>query len=688
MKKMYFLLCIMLFAATAKTQIISIKSNYGDPQGASLGNRVIFINGATGDIGSTDGTVAGTVDIPSSTVVIASNSASRLNNKVVFAGSSAASGTEMWISDGTIAGTILLKDINPGPTGSAPEGGSDGYIVIGNTVYFTANDGTNGIALWKTDGTTVGTVMVKDLNSVAINFPSNIGTPVNNTLFFTANTGTNGLELWKSDGTNSGTVMVKEINPSGSTSFSQTFTSNGTYMFFIADNGTSGNEIWRTDGTSAGTIMLIDFPGGSGFNLSMGGSNDWSYQFFNNILYFHPSGTAVSGSKMYKTDGSIAGTSMVIDFNPGFSSYLDILSSIDIGTKFYFSANGELFSSDGTLAGTSMVKDINPGSQGSNPVIFRPRETLGDESVPGLFAGGRFFFKADNGTNGYELWVSDGTNAGTFMVKDIFAGATGAIPNNNDDYFYTKYAFFVNADNGSNGVEMWQTDGTLAGTFMVSDIYAGTNTSSPQFFGVAEATNRLVFRSTDATGADINALTTAVVPFPLTLTAFNATLTGNDVLLTWTTEQEVNFSHFNIQRSITGSDFITIASVNATGNGMSGKYQYLDKQPGKAGAYYYRLQMNDKDGKQTYSKIAAVKLSSTFSIEVTNTKETAYIRLNEVNGMVNLKLIGSNGTTYATKSRQVINGELISISIGNLPAGIYIVVVDYEGLTKTHRIMK
>lgn len=687
MKKMYILICLLLGVTVAKTQIISIKSNFGDPQGASLGNRVVFINGATGDIGSTDGTIAGTIDIPASTVIIASNNASRIDNKVVFAGFSAATGTEMWISDGTIAGTFLLKDINPGVTGSNPQGGQEGYAVVGNTVYFTADDGTNGIALWKTDGTPAGTVMVKDLNSTALNFPINIGTPANNTLFFTANTGSSGLELWKSDGTNSGTVMVKDINPAGSTSFSQTFTSNGAYTYFVADNGTSGYELWRTEGTSSGTIMLNDFPGGSGFNISMGGSYDWVFHFFNNNLYFHPSGPAASGTKMYKTDGSVAGTSLVMDFTSGGPSFIDLSEAVDIGSKFYFPANGELYGSDGTQAGTSMLKDINPGAATSNPRIFLPEENLGSGYVPGLFAGGRFFFKADNGTNGDELWVSDGTSTGTFMLKDIFPGASGSIPNNSDQNFYTKYAFFFTADNGINGGELWTTDGTSAGTVMVSDLYAGSNSSDIQFFGVAEATNRLVFRSTDASGADINALTTAVVPFPISLTAFNGALNGNDILLSWKTEQEVNFSHFNIQRSVTGAEFSTIGRVDRNTIG-TGNYQYIDKQTGKAGVYYYRLQMTDNDGKYTYSKTVSVKLRSTFNIEVINTKQTAFIRLNEVNGTINIKLVGSNGNVYSTTSHKISNGELVNLSIGNLATGIYIIAVEYNGITKTHRFMK
>ena len=82
---------------------------------------------------------------------------------------------------------------------------------VGNALYFRADDGTNGEELWKSDGTASGTVMVKDINSGSSgSYPSGL-TAVGNTLYFTADDGTNGEELWKSDGTASGTVMVKDI---------------------------------------------------------------------------------------------------------------------------------------------------------------------------------------------------------------------------------------------------------------------------------------------------------------------------------------------------------------------------------------------------------------------------------------------------------------------------------------------
>jgi trimeric autotransporter adhesin len=110
-------------------------------------------------------------------------------------------------------------------------------------VYFaaTAADGT-ARELWKSNGTEAGTVMVKDIKPGASSSPSYI-TNVNGTLYFAANDGVHGTELWKSDGTEAGTVMVKDINPSGG-SFPEDLTNVNGALYFTADDGVHGPELW------------------------------------------------------------------------------------------------------------------------------------------------------------------------------------------------------------------------------------------------------------------------------------------------------------------------------------------------------------------------------------------------------------------------------------------------------------
>ena len=114
----------------------------------------------------------------------------------------------------------MVKDITSGSAGSFSYTPAVKPVVMNNELYFNANDGNNGYELWKSDGTASGTVMVKDINiGGSDSFPQHL-TVVGNTLYFDANDGTNGNELWKSDGTASGTVMVKDIAPIGTSASS------------------------------------------------------------------------------------------------------------------------------------------------------------------------------------------------------------------------------------------------------------------------------------------------------------------------------------------------------------------------------------------------------------------------------------------------------------------------------------
>lgn len=674
----------------ANGQITAIKTNLGDPQGASLGDKVVFVNATTGELGSTDGSVAGTVTIPLATVTFSGLTASRLNNKIVFAGTNAANGTELWSSDGTVAGTTLIKDVNPGATSSNPVGGDDGFTIVGTTLYFTADDGTTGRELWKTDGTTAGTVLVKDLNAVAIGFPYVYGSPVPNTLFFTVTTVANGLELWKSDGTSAGTTILKDITAgAGSTTYSSMLAGNGTHVFFLANNGINGAELWRTDGTEAGTILLTDInPGlGSSFDISAFGGWNWNFHFKNNILYFQPNDPSITGAKIYRSDGTLAGTTLVTDLNPGSTGYMDLYGAIDWGEYFYFQSNGELYRSNGTAGGSGLVKDINPGPNSSNPILLRPRENLGDETVPGLFAGGRFFLIADDGTHGQELWVSDGTTAGTVLVKDVYPGA-GSSYAGSENYYYSKYKFFFSANNGVNGDELWQTDGTTAGTSLVMDINPGIGNADVEFFGVANTSNRVVFRANNGDGADIYLLDATVTPFPLLLDGFTAELKNNDVLLKWTTLQERFFSHFNIQRSTNGVSFGNLSRINGTGEIAARKYDYLDRLPEKAATWYYRLQLVDKDGTPSYSNIVQVKTKSGFNTRITSTPTDVLIHVSDADGPLMVKLSDMNGQRRYQQQYTVHGTAVLRIPVTALSSGIYILAIEYDGQVFTERILR
>src|SRR5205807_5582603 len=97
---------------------------------------------------------------------------------------------ELWKSDGTAAGTALVKDINPGSAYGFPASSSPNNLTaVGGTLFFSANDGTNGKELWKSDGTAAGTVLVKDINpGIADSYPSAL-TAADGPLFIAADDG-------------------------------------------------------------------------------------------------------------------------------------------------------------------------------------------------------------------------------------------------------------------------------------------------------------------------------------------------------------------------------------------------------------------------------------------------------------------------------------------------------------------
>jgi ELWxxDGT repeat protein len=435
------------------------------------------------ELWKSDGTEAGTVlvkDILAGNPPFFGGSIYQLlnvNGVLFFVAFDGVHGRELWKSDGTEEGTVLVKDLTPGPNGSWSfselQNNWTHFVNVNGTLFFVGPDAGSetGLGIWKTDGTAVGTVLV------ATNAWYSELVDVGGTLFFTATSDRPG--LWKSDGTETGTRVVKQLLPSGDPFEARNLVNvNGT-LFFSAADFVHGQELWKSDGTEAGTVLVKDvYP-------ETGSSTPSAVVNVNGTLFFTASDFEHQ-NELWKTDGTVSGTVLVKDINPappgrngaGGSFPSQLLNAN--GTLFFWANRDEdsyeLWKSDGTPAGTVRVRHPFPWKWGSNPVAFTN-------------LNGTVFFVIDDGVHGTELWKSDGTEAGTVLVKDIAPGVDGSYPwwlvNLNGTLFF--------AAQDLNGRTLWKSDGTEAGTQPVLPADQGSIILNP--FGLQAVDGTLYFQA-------------------------------------------------------------------------------------------------------------------------------------------------------------------------------------------------
>ncbi|HPD31609.1 MAG TPA: hypothetical protein PLL20_16575 [Phycisphaerae bacterium] len=373
----------------------------------------------------------------------------------------------------------LELDIDPGTPGSNPSNMFAQY----DKLYFAADDGTNGVELWKAtlrNNLTVATALLKDINPLAgSSSPAGFALLSGSVVMFSADDGTTGRELWKTDGTNTTRQLdinqVVDPNDASKTLSSdpQLLTTVSGKVFFTADDGVNGRELWMTDGTT--TMMVLDIVSGAA------GSNPTNLTAATFLvggaptpmLCFTVDSDGMNGAELWKSNGTAAGTMMIYD--PGSAGSPANLRSI-AGTvnRVFFTLGNDLWKSDGTMVGTVPVKTF----------VSAPTNLV-------VAANTLYFVADDNSGGGLELWKSDGTT--TSQVMDIRPGAVGSSPQN---LFAIGSTVYFSADDGTYGRELWRTD-SAAGALRVMDINPGPADSAPS--NMANFDGTLVFTADDGT---------------------------------------------------------------------------------------------------------------------------------------------------------------------------------------------
>lgn len=422
---------------------------------------MLFFTAFTPDLGAelwvTDGTSTGTelvkdINIGSLGSLSYSQEIIVLGPNFYFYANNGTTGNELWKSDGTLEGTKLVSDIRSGYNGSNTI--LDGEI-INNKLVFIANDGVYGKELWETDGTLEGTILLKDINpgeESSITFFSKVLQTIGNKLFFTASDGANQDGLWVSDGTSQGTYFVSDHQP-------LKLAANNTekYAIYFANNENNQSVLWKTDGTTNGTIVLSEDIEVTNTSLS-----EQDFLSFGNYIFFNGY-NKVNGNELWVTDGTSENTKLFFDLDHRNGVNPSLLTPI--GDRLFFRGNSSLCSSDGTIEGTKYL------SIGSN-------EGGIDTDSEFIDFNGKLVVSAHDGIHGFELWMSDVTQEDPKMIKDIYPGSGSSMYNSiylNTLAVINDKIYFM-ANDGIHGYEFWISDGTESGTYMVKDLrQAGSN---------------------------------------------------------------------------------------------------------------------------------------------------------------------------------------------------------------------
>ncbi len=367
--------------------------------------------------------------------------------------------SDLWITDGSETGTKKVKDFKSVSLG----------LSLNGITYFSAveqgESNTSRTTLWKTDGTPNGTISMRGTES--IRYPKNL-TILDTQVYFNGEPTTNSTFknfLCRTDGTDASTIILRRYGntekPVPHTP-SRLVPHKGKLYFFADSTIANGNSnirgFYESNGTVTGTKVLVN----NSFGSSLNNFGD------NLILNFNSRLSITDGVKIPST---ISTAVALVDDYDG-NQPVTQSSGVVLNGFYYFwgetergkpTMDVELWRTDGTVGGTTLVKNINPNGLGNPNGIQNWDENFF------VLLGNQFIFSANDGTNGVELWRSDGTASGTVLIKDLATGTNHVFRGKPDKYFVYKNRLYF-----STGGKLYYTDGTSAGTKQITlDVIPG-----------------------------------------------------------------------------------------------------------------------------------------------------------------------------------------------------------------------
>jgi ELWxxDGT repeat protein len=476
-----------------------------------IGNTLFFRAGD--DLWKSDGTDTGTILVRAGVKPLIISD----NGGMAFFISGA--DNHLWKSDGTASGTVLVSTVL---STSVPQP----LVSFNNRIFFGTYATTlSQYALFESDGTELGTHPVQDSSETEIALYPNAMTVFAGKLYFAAQlppppaTCGGGLcistphtQLWSTDGSSMATIRLTLLDHSV-----QAIKATPHTLFFTTNNNTLFSygtlELWGTDGEAGGERLLFSTAGYSYLgDLTVAGDT---------LFFIADDGTGGS-RQLWKSDGTPEGTvkvSNTVQFyydlytynNQGGTAFFEA-----VGSTLYFTAlhrstpslQTSLWKTDGTSAGTIEIKQISPN-------ISEPPRNL----TSGL---GSLLFTADDEQHGKELWQSNGTASGTTMVFDIRPGNLGAVPS---ILALVNGALFFIANDGITGTELWKYELSA----ITSPLSIDAPLSQPFSYTITANNNPVSFGAVGLPpGLTLNPATGVISGTPTLSGTFTITLTATD----------------------------------------------------------------------------------------------------------------------------------------------------------------